>query len=250
MLAILKDGNKCSADVLSRFTMMTQQTETPVCIERFAENVRRQHDLCQPPPLVVDCRAPVEFKKGHIPGAVNVPLFDDLERSRIGKAYKREGKLPAVRLGMKYIRPKIDGFLEALQQLLKDRRYQVQIRQSNIPSTSTHQDHDIAAPIGISTNGVFVYCARGGMRSHSLAWLLRHSSPPIPSGGDMLDENLKRDSSEADTFDRNDPSGNSGSGTAAGERAVMEGPSSRCTRIIDSRVPIWLLQGGYKAFGR
>ena len=33
------------------------------------------------PPHILDVRAPCEFAKGHIPGAVNVPLFSDDERA-------------------------------------------------------------------------------------------------------------------------------------------------------------------------
>ena len=33
---------------------------------------------------VVDVRSPGEFAQGHIPGAVNIPLFSNEERARIG----------------------------------------------------------------------------------------------------------------------------------------------------------------------
>jgi tRNA 2-selenouridine synthase len=35
--------------------------------------------------VVLDVRSPGEYGKGHIPGAVNVPLFSDEERAKVGR---------------------------------------------------------------------------------------------------------------------------------------------------------------------
>lgn len=91
--------------------------------------------------LVIDVRSPIEFKKGHMPGAVNIPLFDDLERAEIGTLYKSKGKEDAVMRGLEIVSPKLTQFiLEAKKK--------------------THN------------KGVLVYCFRGGMRSNSFGWLL------------------------------------------------------------------------------
>ena len=42
---------------------------------------------------VIDVRSPGEFAYGHIPGAVNIPLFDDRQRAEVGTLYKAEGNL-------------------------------------------------------------------------------------------------------------------------------------------------------------
>ena len=47
----------------------------------------------------IDVRAPCEFRKGHLPNSVNIPILDDLERDLVGKAYKKHGKERAVKLG-------------------------------------------------------------------------------------------------------------------------------------------------------
>ena len=91
--------------------------------------------------LVVDVRAPIEFQKGHIAHAINVPLFEDSERAEIGTLYKHQGKDTAVERGLEIVSPKMINFVNQVKALAKDRK-------------------------------VFVYCFRGGMRSNSFAWLM------------------------------------------------------------------------------
>lgn len=90
---------------------------------------------------IVDVRAPLEFAKGHISGAINIPLFDNAERAEIGTLYKQAGKDAAVRRGLEIVSPKLILFVNQVKALAPARK-------------------------------VFVYCARGGMRSNSFAWLM------------------------------------------------------------------------------
>ena len=87
-------------------------------------------------------RAPIEYRHAHIPNALNIPLFDDEERALVGTCYKQEGKDKAIDLGLKLVGPKLFSFVN-------------QARNLNSPLT--------------------VYCARGGMRSSSMQWLLSFS---------------------------------------------------------------------------
>lgn len=48
---------------------------------------------------VVDVRSPGEFLQGHIPGAFNIPLFDNEERATVGTTYVQVGKEPAISIG-------------------------------------------------------------------------------------------------------------------------------------------------------
>ena len=48
---------------------------------------------------LIDVRSPVEFRRGAVPGAVNLPLLTDDERDAVGKTYKAEGHQAAVALG-------------------------------------------------------------------------------------------------------------------------------------------------------
>ena len=63
---------------------------------------------------VIDARAPSEFSLGHIPGAVNVPLFSDEERAEIGTTYKKVGRREAIMIGMRHIGSRLGEFADQL----------------------------------------------------------------------------------------------------------------------------------------
>ena len=97
------------------------------------EEITFEESLSLKKPLYVDVRAPVEFNEDHIPGAVNLPIFNDEERKEIGTLYKMAGREPAVKRGTEIGGKRITGIISPLAEI---------------------QDRDIV-----------IYCARGGMRS-------------------------------------------------------------------------------------
>ncbi len=93
---------------------------------------------------LADVRSPSEFLRGHIPGAVNIPLFSDEERAEVGTLYKREGRAASVMRGLELVGPKLGELPRAAFALCRGR-----------------------------TGGeLAIYCSRGGMRSASVGWLL------------------------------------------------------------------------------
>ena len=91
---------------------------------------------------IIDVRSPSEFAEDHLPGAINLPVLNDVERAEVGTIYK-ESPFEARRLGAAIISTNASRHLrEHLAN--KDKTY---------------------APL--------VYCWRGGMRSNSLAQILR-----------------------------------------------------------------------------
>ena len=68
-------------------------------IEKF---LQKRGDCC-----LIDVRSPSEYKQGHIPGAINIPLFQDNERAIVGTLYKKRGKYQAVKAGLDLLGPKL-----------------------------------------------------------------------------------------------------------------------------------------------
>ena len=105
--------------------------------------------------VIIDVRSPGEFSAGHIPGATNVPLFSDEERSVVGTLYADSGRDVALEKGLEFVGPKMAGFVREVKQLLADRA-----------------DSSKTSETKASRPTVWVHCWRGGMRSQSFAWLL------------------------------------------------------------------------------
>ena len=59
--------------------------------------------------LFIDMRTPAEFSKGHIPGAYNLPLFENEERAEIGTLYKQVGPETAKSRGLDIVAPRLPG---------------------------------------------------------------------------------------------------------------------------------------------
>ena len=51
----------------------------------------------------IDVRAEIEFARGAIPGAVNLPILTTAEREQVGTTYKRKGQEAAVALGHRLV---------------------------------------------------------------------------------------------------------------------------------------------------
>lgn len=48
---------------------------------------------------VIDVRAPSEYAEDHLPGAINLPVLDDVERARVGTIYKQQSPFLARKVG-------------------------------------------------------------------------------------------------------------------------------------------------------
>ena len=101
---------------------------------------------------LIDVRSPSEYYKGHMPNSINIPLFDNDERSIIGTIYKKNGREKAVIEGLKFLEKKLELLLDNLFKNIDSHKF---INQKNNNEFS-----------------IRIYCSRGGMRSKSIAWLL------------------------------------------------------------------------------
>jgi len=58
---------------------------------------------------LLDVRAPVEFKQGSFPSAINLPLMNDAEREAVGIKYKEQGQDAAILLGAELVNPELQA---------------------------------------------------------------------------------------------------------------------------------------------
>ncbi|MBF0286606.1 MAG: tRNA 2-selenouridine(34) synthase MnmH [SAR324 cluster bacterium] len=91
--------------------------------------------------VFVDVRTPGEFVESSIVGAINCPLFDNEERSKIGTLYKQINRETAIQLGMDLVDQRLQEFVEKF--------------------------------LPVKDQLITVYCARGGMRSVAVVRLLK-----------------------------------------------------------------------------
>ncbi len=123
-------------------TLFAAQCSSPVLMPSNLSPSQFTELLVSDIPLL-DVRAPVEFEKGSLPKATNIPLLDDEQRRVIGIDYKQNGHDSAVKLGHQLLSP------DARQRLI-DRWLDYLAK------------HD----------GAVLYCFRGGQRSQiSQQWL-------------------------------------------------------------------------------
>lgn len=107
--------------------------------------------------IILDVRSPGEFDQGHILGALSWPLFSNSERAEIGTLYKQKSREKAVDLGLHIIGPKMMEMAQRGRSLFEG------------------QTSSASSP---SRKPLLIYCWRGGMRSESVAWLLRTAGVP------------------------------------------------------------------------
>ncbi|MCT8139911.1 tRNA 2-selenouridine(34) synthase MnmH [Anaerobacillus sp. CMMVII] len=91
--------------------------------------------------LTIDVRSPLEFEESSLPNAVNVPIFNNEERVKVGTAYKQLGKAVAIKLGLAIYSKKITEIFDTILKLKEQ-----------------HPNEKVV-----------IVCARGGMRSSTIA---------------------------------------------------------------------------------
>ncbi|MGI6684797.1 MAG: tRNA 2-selenouridine(34) synthase MnmH [Bacillota bacterium] len=99
-------------------------------------------------PLFIDVRAESEYYEDHIPGSINIPIFNDEERKKIGITYKNNSPEAARKLGLSIVAPKLPLIINLIEKA------------------------------GAGKNPV-LYCWRGGLRSKALATVLELMNIPV-----------------------------------------------------------------------
>lgn len=91
---------------------------------------------------VIDVRSPAEFALDHVPGAINLPVLDDVERAEVGTIYVRQSAFKARKVGAALV--------------------------------ARNAARHLQGPLADKDGGwkPLVYCWRGGQRSGSFASIL------------------------------------------------------------------------------
>jgi len=87
---------------------------------------------------VIDARSPGEFEQGHIPSAVNIPLFENQEREEIGIMYCKSGHDHAILKGLDIVLDRTSDYVARFKSLSSKKK-------------------------------ILIHCWRGGMRSAAMA---------------------------------------------------------------------------------
>lgn len=93
--------------------------------------------------ILIDVRTPMEYNDETIPGAINIPIFNDEERELIGTVYVQESIEKAKQIGVNAVSKRLPSIYEKISHLDKEYKYLV------------------------------FFCSRGGYRSSSLVSLFR-----------------------------------------------------------------------------
>lgn len=96
----------------------------------------------------IDLRSEKEYQTDSLPGAINVPLFNNEERAQIGTTYKQAGPEAAKQLGLEIFGPKLKSFYVTMRKLSKEKP-------------------------------LVLYCWRGGMRSQFAAGVMDSMGVPV-----------------------------------------------------------------------
>lgn len=91
--------------------------------------------------ILIDVRSPKEYKAETIPGAINIPIFDNDERELVGTTYVQQDPELAKKIGLEAAAARLPDIYEQIAEL--DKKY----------------------------DKLILFCARGGFRSSSLVSL-------------------------------------------------------------------------------
>ncbi len=144
----------------------SHRTQEQACVPKSSAP-SNSDSCCVEGARFIDVRAEIEFARGAIPGAVNLPILTTAEREQVGTCYKRQGQEAAVALGHRLV-------------------------------SGTVREQRIArwcAELGAHPDAL-VYCWRGGMRSGLAAeWIAAEGVPVrlIKGGYKALRQRLLRE---------------------------------------------------------
>jgi tRNA 2-selenouridine synthase len=128
--------------------------------------------------VVVDLRSPSEFAADHVPGARNVPLFDDTQRALVGTLYKRASPAAAFEEGRRLVRAGVQelvaGIARAAGWEVRAGDLAARVERMTRPGLERLTEQLATEPCdALPARPVVLHCWRGGLRSRSVVALVR-----------------------------------------------------------------------------
>jgi tRNA 2-selenouridine synthase len=131
-----------------------------------------------PTARIVDLRSPSEFAEDHVPGAVNVPLFDDVQRALVGTLFVQDSPEEAFRAARTMVRTKIgaliDGIAAATEWTPRADDLEARVDAMTGDGYERMASFLVAAEeVAASERPIVFHCWRGGLRSRSVLHFVR-----------------------------------------------------------------------------
>ena len=128
--------------------------------------------------LVIDLRTPAEFAQDHLPRALNVPLFDDVQRALIGRLYTKASPQSAFEAGQALVHERVDTLVDDIARATHwrargaDKHAEVErLTHGGIAVMDAALE---PRPLEqLPRDAVVLHCWRGGLRSRSVIALVR-----------------------------------------------------------------------------
>jgi tRNA 2-selenouridine synthase len=129
------------------------------------------------PRVLVDLRSPGEFREDHLPGARNVPLFDDDDRAVIGLLYARRSPEAAFEEGRQRTALRIGDFTSCLAAIagwtVTETDLVRRVERMCADGIARLEQELAPEPALPGPDSVVLYCWRGGLRSRAVIAFLR-----------------------------------------------------------------------------
>ena len=128
--------------------------------------------------LVIDLRSPSEFAEDHVPGAHNLPLFDDAQRALVGTLYHKQSPAAAFAEGREIVVARIAELCAHIAAIagVSLAAADLEGRVRTATAGGIEELERAVAPLPASAvpeRPIVLHCWRGGLRSRSVVWLLR-----------------------------------------------------------------------------
>ncbi len=124
----------------------------------FGLEIELKEALKRPDLLFVDVRSPGEYEEASIPGAVNVPLFDNRVHHQLGTIYYQVGEQEARRVALEMVAPALPELVEKIASLCGEKSPLLYCKRGGLRSLSLYQV--------MSLVGIEVYRLRNGFKAY------------------------------------------------------------------------------------